>query len=161
MTLPETPSQVSAICIWTRGVAFVFSSPWGFFLLWISLSVHWTWVSYWQRSVTLSSGDQHCSFCPAVYFHLPGASGKAGLVCMKPQPWIWGITAVGESLLQGFTAAGVYHLAVPYTQQRFAWKYFPNDTSDMGDLACGMPFWRPAAQHQLQSFTWSLFTTPV
>ena len=29
--LPQTPSQVSAICLWTRGSAFVFSSPWGFF----------------------------------------------------------------------------------------------------------------------------------
>lgn len=39
---------------------------------------------------------------------------------------------------RGFTAAGVYQLAAPYTQTKFSWRYFPNDTSDMGDLAHGM-----------------------
>ena len=56
---------------------------------------------------------------------------------------------MAEAVLQGFTAAGVYHLAAPYTQKRFALKYFPNNTSDVGDLARGMSLWRLAAQHQL------------
>lgn len=60
MILPQTPSQASAICIWTRGAAFVFGSRWFFFffsLLWISLAAHWTWTSYQWRSLTVTSGD--------------------------------------------------------------------------------------------------------
>lgn len=57
------------------------------------------------------------------------------------------ITAEREVLLEGFTVAGTYDLAAPYTQKRFARSYFPNNTLDTGDVACGMSLWRSAAQH--------------
>lgn len=98
--------------------------------------------NYQGRSVTLTSGNQCSSFCP---------SGRDGLVCIKQQPWTWGITTVGEALLQGFAAAEVYHLAAPYTQKRFACRCFPCNTLDMGDLACGMSLWRRETQQQLVS----------
>lgn len=60
---------------------------------------------------------QYCSSSPTVYFHLPGASGRADLVLRKQQPWVWRITEVGEAALQGFAAAGLSPGSTPHSEK--------------------------------------------
>lgn len=80
---------------------------------------------------------QYCSSSPTVYFHLPGASGRADLVLRKQQPWCEESQRWERLHCRALLQLG-YHLAAPHTQKRFAWRYFPNDTLDMGNLAHGM-----------------------
>lgn len=87
---------------------------------------------------------QHCSSCPAVYFHLPGAPG------------VQEATALGvknHSSGRGCAAAGLSPGSTPHSEKVCLEVFL------QWHLGYGKPGpWRPGLQNQLGSFTWNLFT---